>query len=183
MKNDSVQKIADMQLFTAQTAESADIEPADSAESAGWNPLKYCRFCIITLEESARDHYQEKIYEQNNKIHTFSRLSSIILQNLRESPFQAVYVDYLNHNLRQIILKIPEFSFKMQLILTVWQSGDSGGSRETIEVKVRQIRNDFFKPTFLPKNEQTNSTLLLVDLFSFVFWKKVKTPKRHFEIN
>ena len=41
----------------------------------------------------------------------------------------------------------------------------------------------FFKPTFLPKNERTNSILLLVDLFSFVFWKKVKTPKRHFEIN
>ena len=49
--------------------------------------------------------------------------------------------------------------------------------------KVRQIRNDFFKLKFLPKNERTNSTLLLVDLFSFVFWKKVKTPKRHFEIN
>ena len=28
------------------------------------------------------------------------------------------------------------------------------------QLKVRQIRNDFFKPTFLPKNEQTNSTLL-----------------------
>ena len=50
-------------------------------------------------------------------------------------------------------------------------------------LKVRQIRNDFFKPTFLPKYERTNSTLLLVNLFSFVFWKKVKTPKRHFEIN
>jgi hypothetical protein len=50
-------------------------------------------------------------------------------------------------------------------------------------LKVRQIRNDFFKPTFLPKNKQTNSTLLLVDLFSFVFWKKGRTPKRHFEIN
>ena len=50
-------------------------------------------------------------------------------------------------------------------------------------LKVRQIRNDFFKPTFLPKNERTNSTLLLVDLFSLVFWKKVKTPKRYFEIN
>ena len=33
------------------------------------------------------------------------------------------------------------------------------------------------------KNEQTNWTLLRVDLFLFVFWKKVKTPKRHFEIN
>ena len=53
----------------------------------------------------------------------------------------------------------------------------------TERLKVRQIRNDFFKPTFLPKNKQTNSTLLLVDLFSFVFQKKVKTPKRHFKIN
>ena len=50
-------------------------------------------------------------------------------------------------------------------------------------LKVRQIRNDFFKPTFLPKNEQTNLTFLLVDLFLFVFWKKVKTTKRHFKIN
>ena len=33
------------------------------------------------------------------------------------------------------------------------------------------------------KNEQTNSTLLPWYLFSFVFWKKLKTPKRHFEIN
>ena len=52
-----------------------------------------------------------------------------------------------------------------------------------VDLKVRQIPNDFFKPTFLPNNEQTKSTLLLVDLFSFVFWKKVKSPKRHFEIN
>ena len=50
------------------------------------------------------------------------------------------------------------------------------------QLKVRQIRNDFFNPTFLPKNEWTKSTLLLVNLFSFVFWKKVKTSKRHFEI-
>ena len=50
-------------------------------------------------------------------------------------------------------------------------------------LKVRQILNDFFKLTFLPKNERTNLTLLLFDLFSFVFWKKVKTPKRRFEIN
>ena len=53
----------------------------------------------------------------------------------------------------------------------------------TFMLKVRQIRNDFFKLTFLPKNERTNLTLLLVDLFSFVFWKKVKTQKRHLEMN
>ena len=49
-------------------------------------------------------------------------------------------------------------------------------------LKVRQNRNDFFKPTFPPKNEWRNSILLLRDLFSFVFWRKLKTPKRHFEI-
>ena len=27
-----------------------------------------------------------------------------------------------------------------------------------------------------------NSFLLLCDVFSFIFWKKLKTPKRHFEI-
>ena len=37
---------------------------------------------------------------------------------------------------------------------------------------------------FFQKNEQTNSTLLLVDLFSFVFWKKVmKATKKHFGID
>ena len=50
-------------------------------------------------------------------------------------------------------------------------------------LKVRQIQNYFVKPMFLPKNEQTNSTLLLVVLLSFTFWKRGKTPKRHFEIN
>ena len=34
----------------------------------------------------------------------------------------------------------------------------------------------------LPKNERKNSFLLLCDLFSFVFWKKLKTPIKHFEI-
>ena len=49
--------------------------------------------------------------------------------------------------------------------------------------KVRQNRNYFFKTTFPPKNEQTNSILLLWDLFSFVFLRKLKTQKRHFKIN
>ena len=47
-------------------------------------------------------------------------------------------------------------------------------------IKVRQIQNDFLKPAFLRKNKRTNSTLLLVDLFSFVFWKKVETAKKTF---
>ena len=41
----------------------------------------------------------------------------------------------------------------------------------------------FSSRRFFQKNERINATLLLVDLFSFIFWKKVKTPRRHFEIN
>ena len=53
--------------------------------------------------------------------------------------------------------------------------------------KVRKSRNDFFMPKFPPKNERTNEFYFTtmkpqIDLFSFVFWRKLKTPKRHFEI-
>ena len=52
------------------------------------------------------------------------------------------------------------------------------------QLKVKQSRNDFFKPTILPK-KRTNKfdfTTIIpqVDLFSFVFWKKFKTPKMTF---
>ena len=63
------------------------------------------------------------------------------------------------------------------------QTLESGKSCLVSKLKVRQSRNDFFKPTFPPKTERTNSILLLWDLFLFVFWRKLKAPKRHFEIN
>ena len=50
-------------------------------------------------------------------------------------------------------------------------------------LKVRQNRNDFFKLMLSRKNEQTNSISLLRELILFIFWRKLKTPKRHFEIN
>ena len=40
----------------------------------------------------------------------------------------------------------------------------------------------FSSPHFFQKTNKQIRHLLLVDLFSFIFWKKVKTPKRHFEI-
>ena len=49
-----------------------------------------------------------------------------------------------------------------------------------MRLKVRQIRNDFFKPKFLPKNEQRNSTLLLVDLFAFVFLEESEDTNKTF---
>ena len=39
------------------------------------------------------------------------------------------------------------------------------------------------QPWILSKTKQINLFLLLCDMFSFVFWKKLKTPKRHFNIN
>ena len=48
---------------------------------------------------------------------------------------------------------------------------------ETAQLKVRQIRNDFFKPMVLPKNERTNSTLLLVDLFHSFLEESEDTKK------
>ena len=54
-------------------------------------------------------------------------------------------------------------------------------------VKVRQSQNDLLKLTFLPKKQtnEFNFTTMIpqVDMFSFVFLKKLKTPKIHFEIN
>ena len=41
------------------------------------------------------------------------------------------------------------------------------------DVSSKNRRNKFDFTTMIPQ----------VDLFSFVFWKKLKTPKRHFEIN
>ena len=41
------------------------------------------------------------------------------------------------------------------------------------DVFSKKRTNEFYFTTMKPQ----------VDLFSFVFWKKLKTPKRHFEIN
>ena len=52
-----------------------------------------------------------------------------------------------------------------------------------IILKVSQFRKQIVKPWILPKNERMNLFLLLCDVFSFVFWMKLKTPKKPFEIN
>ena len=45
-------------------------------------------------------------------------------------------------------------------------------------LKVRQSRNDFFKPTFLPKNEFNFTTMILqVDFFSFIFLEEIEDFK------
>ena len=53
----------------------------------------------------------------------------------------------------------------------------------TASVKVRQSQNDFFKPTFLPKNERMNSTKLLwyhrLTCFHF-FLEEIEDTKKTF---
>ena len=51
-----------------------------------------------------------------------------------------------------------------------------------------QTKSKWFFQTDVSSKNRTNefdftTMILQVDLFSFVFWKKLKTPKRHFEIN
>ena len=53
-------------------------------------------------------------------------------------------------------------------------------------LKVSKTRKQIVKPWILPKrtNEFDFTTIISqVDLFSFILWKKLKTPKRYFEIN
>ena len=95
-------------------------------------------------------------------------------------------------NLRTLneVSKLAEhlsFHIKNTLIL-IWKKSQKGKKsflpkRRPVcsGIKVRLIPNDFSRrPTLLPKNKQTNSTLLPVDLFLFIFWKKLKT---HYKIN
>ena len=54
-------------------------------------------------------------------------------------------------------------------------------------LKVRQSRIVFFKPMFLPKNEQTNSFSLpnstMIEWFRSFFWKNSRIAKSPVEIN
>ena len=53
-------------------------------------------------------------------------------------------------------------------------------------LKVRKSRNDFVdNDTSKKRTNEFDSAAMIpqVDLFLFVFWKKSKTPKKHFEIN
>ena len=48
------------------------------------------------------------------------------------------------------------------------------------------LESHLWSPQFSQKtNEKFDFTTMIpqVDLFSFVFWEKLKTPKRHFKIN
>ena len=86
--------------------------------------------------------------------------------------FNDVFFSCISGKHLWLIIKKDEKEFQ-----TITPDFFKGPTKNVLTVKVREIRNDLFKPTFLPKNQQRNSTLLLVDFFSFVFWKKVKTPK------
>ena len=62
--------------------------------------------------------------------------------------------------------------------------------KENLNVKISkgQTKSKRFFQADVPSKTRTNEfdfTTMIpqVDLFSFVFWKKLKTPKRHFEIN
>ena len=54
---------------------------------------------------------------------------------------------------------------------------------EVLILKVRKIQNDFSSQCFFKKTNKKIRLYYLLTCFLFIFWKKVKTPRRHFEIN
>ena len=76
---------------------------------------------------------------------------------------------------KAILLQVPKILYISRAV-----------SYLTHHIKGQTNSKWFFKPMFLPKNERTNSTLLWYlrsTCFCLFFWKKLKTPKRHFQMN
>jgi hypothetical protein len=64
----------------------------------------------------------------------------------------------------------------------------AGGAAENVHFFKGQTNSKWFFQADVSSKKWTNKfdfTTMIpqVDLFSFVFWKKLKTPKRHFEID
>ena len=80
----------------------------------------------------------------------------------------------ITNSLRHTVIpcKNPWSSIACWRVLITWAL-DAQSCKLCWCLKVRQNRNNFFKLTFPPKNEQTNSILLLWDLCSFVFLRKL----------
>ena len=116
-------------------------------------------------------------YEWIGVPETFFSVNSNYVQFLSAPHSSCCFQD------KMIYFENIDFSPKTSLILThCWRI-----SITKLMLKVRQSRNDFFKPLFPPKNERRNSTVLLWYLrstcFRSFFWRKSTTPKNHFEIN
>ena len=78
------------------------------------------------------------------------------------------------------IVRLSQTLFSLSYLL------QTGAEKRILILKVRQSLMIFFKPKFLPRHNWTNSTLLLwsLRLTCFrLFWKKLKTAKRHYKIS
>ena len=106
------------------------------------------------------------IIEQNKKniIEKHQKLREIIINQLWVNFFTTQ--KYLLH--LKLILFLP--FLKRILIHDGWIGFDF--------TKGQFFRKGFWGHWFPPKNERMNSTLLLNDLFSFVFWRKSTIPKK-----
>ena len=100
---------------------------------------------------------------------------------LERSPFQAVESMFLIwSDLKSILKKKYDRINPLSNLKQIYQENLEGIVRK---LKVNQFRKQIVKPWILPKNERMNLPLLLWDVFLFIFWKKLKSTKRHFEIN
>ena len=68
--------------------------------------------------------------------------------------------------------------------VNLWRHRKESGIPQSIKTKGQTKSKWFFQANVSSKKrtKEFNFTILW-DFFSFVFWRKLKTPKRHFEIN
>ena len=81
-----------------------------------------------------------------------------------------------------IIRENLNYSAKLQFLNDIIDQNTKFAKWLPLYVKVGWFQKQIVKPWILPKNNGMNSFLLLCDVFSFVFRKKLKTPKKPFKI-
>ena len=80
------------------------------------------------------------------------------------------------------IMAFPKWLFQNGFFKMAFENGKSCQINHAT-YKGQLILKANSQAIILPKNEGINSFLLLCNMFLFIFWKKLKTHKRHFKIN
>ena len=126
---------------------------------------------------------RSKKWQGINRLSNFGFQSSSNL-NTNNYKYLATLV-YYNYSLPHVILtsnsqirkvpnlENPSYDFKNTVCFCILKGQTKSKWFFQAEVSSKKRTNEFYFTTMIPQ----------VDLFSFVFWKKLKTPKRQFEIN
>ena len=109
------------------------------------------------------------------------------LQNLLKTRFLGSDLDPRACELLPLPLGYRNFSIKLIKLLDVFEKSFTSCNTYWHHVTKGQIISKWFLMSSISSKKQTkefNFTTMIpqIDLFSFVFWRKSKTPKKHFKI-